>query len=1599
MTGIYDEEVVSIYDGEDPSTQKAPNVVQDKAAYTVLAATPDSYDLGKMVDQEVKNSTNVEKSDLELKVEQQGQQEFDRAKQDARIGVALSTDDMDTKIATMYNLNEAKYESNLITEATITQGASASTTDAETFEQLKLRVGEQLLRGTAGKLLDNQQFQLDILAMRDELALEMSPTDALGIGGEFVEAIAPFSAGDVYSGIASDLFPEESNRLVDFALPGEAMNFVSEKFKAMSREEQEVYLPLLKKSLQDRAGLMSENGYAAYTAINEIFAEELGLRAKGDFNIDRLFNNATGILDTTLILGSAARLAGKGIKALSLTKPINTVNLANPELARKLHAQLLAAGDTEALTRAVGMAPTDAMAEIYPTFRGAVQGTTPAEVVDEIVGLQAELKKIEDDLAFGINYTNEETRTMQAKVLDSYRKMNGSYHQSFSQLTTDVVEGKGFVVKAAIGPSRDTGFSGYQQAVEHFADNFPDGTKVDFVVRNGDTVQVVEGPLLEELVDQGTKQLKTYSRKADAKRGAGRAGFPDAELRQLEDGRWAWDKPQTEVWYRVEDRYDYNLSLLDEQKLIFDGPTFDKGFVSGSVLSTLADPATKFSRFINKASVRAADIGQGVQNRMFTVVANNFIKPLNRKQQLKVIDIIDQGSKHGRNYTPEDLAGYGLSIEETKAYYALRGVMDLEWSLNNKRVYNTLRRNGNSSIVNQEAGFHAFGRNVDQDAVPIRDGKIDVYNPATDSIETMTKADVDYLYQNGGGMMKSNISYGNAGIESTYIARGLDTGTQVRPLTKQPLEYRPGYVTRFYDENYFVKVKTTKIVDGVRVEKWSVTSAAPTNSDAEKIVGQLKKDNPNSEFQIVIDSGLDVNNRFDTEFDYLRRTGGIITGRRGDHLKGLNDAQAATIDPVQSMMDSISYTSARVSHDDVIAGFEKRWVNTYGKRYGLTEVPQDIKTIAGNTATDKGLQQAKDLASYINAMRGVQGEWALKWRGMMSSVAESLENSLGGGRTVKELGDYVRGFNPVKTMRGLTFTFLLATNPTRQLLLQANQLSFLSGMSPKYFYSGRMGTDFATFAVAAATRNRPVWGRARAVLAKQAKMTEDEFEFLYDSYVRSGLPQSVDSHTFARDGMTDLSYQIQGGLAKRTGRAVANAVKKPMAAVKRVGFDAGEWSNITGTFLVAFRQWQELNPGKNWRTFKVMDDIATDARDLAFNMTKSGELPYQRGALSLATQFLSYQHKALLAMAGAATGKGNKVFAELPKHKRLSLVAHQFLLYGADGFGAGVMVDKVVDNLGLDVPDSAQAVLDGLVYEYMLNKTIQSITGDDTDIDFSSSLAPASGIFGSLNDFTARLFTMDVPSLLMGASGSFTGRVGDVIKNVAIAQEIPDLSNAETLKATLQQAGVIFGGYNNYVRGQAMKTLGHYVSNSGQPLFETTYSEGLFKQLFGINPEATDDYYRIISEMNGGFSNESPLSKLGTLTSGDVDTIADTYYERVLKIYRELGQATIDTEAELWDNQLQAKIALENTIFAILPEDVAWAVRKRIYERVDRNLSTTGVDDLIQNITRTAIRGTQGRDTVEYYLNMLDNSAIPLTPAQRRDVESLIDFMTNPEGK
>ena len=139
------------------------------------------------------------------------------------------------------------------------------------------------------------------------------------------------------------------------------------------------------------------------------------------------------------------------------------------------------------------------------------------------------------------------------------------------------------------------------------------------------------------------------------------------------------------------------------------------------------------------------------------------------------------------------------------------------------------------------------------------------------------------------------------------------------------------------------------------------------------------------------------------------------------------------------------------------------------------------------------------------------------------------------------------------------------------------------------------------------------------------------------------------------------------------GRVASNWAKFGPRLLKEVGFDAGEMFNQMTTWSFARQRWIKENPGKSWKSKKALDEIGNRARGYSIDMTKTGQLPYQRGAFAAMTQFMAINHKMLTKILPTVLG-GDPLFKGSKMKARYAL--GMAVIFGSAGLGLAEFYDS-----------------------------------------------------------------------------------------------------------------------------------------------------------------------------------------------------------------------------------------------------------------------------------------------------------------------------------
>jgi len=414
------------------------------------------------------------------------------------------------------------------------------------------------------------------------------------------------------------------------------------------------------------------------------------------------------------------------------------------------------------------------------------------------------------------------------------------------------------------------------------------------------------------------------------------------------------------------------------------------------------------------------------------------------------------------------------------------------------------------------------------------------------------------------------------------------------------------------------------------------------------------------------------------------------------------------------------------------------------------------------------------------------------------------------------------------------------------------QLSFLSGIDPAYIATGRIFRDVLYlrrgFQKIRAFEFADGVSEARA--AKAMGLTKAEYKRLSKEFERSGLLDSINDHTFK--GAVNL--RGNRALKQVAVRRIPGAAKdKLLAGAEKYGFDFGEGNNLVGSYMVAVRKYLRVN-----KLDKITDiskqgwkDIQIDSSNMALAMIKPNAMPYQSGVWGVATQFLSFTHKAGLGYLGQAAGlRGGKA--------ALRIWAGNAVLWGGNLFGAedfvrdqltklgvGQFMDQVVPGYGYSIVDVISA---GLI-ESAFDSMVSIVNPDAKDLEFEFA-APGVNVL-NLYEMIIDAAIENPWSAPMGPSGNLASAVVDSIDLLMALQPQKHMPMTEKFAIVANELGKgYYPQYNDAMRAWQGHQMGQWYSRSGEPLpLKTTWEGLVVRALFGGRTEEELHYYDVREEV------------------------------------------------------------------------------------------------------------------------------------------------------
>lgn len=1023
--------------------------------------------------------------------------------------------------------------------------------------------------------------------------------------------------------------------------------------------------------------------------------------------------------------------------ATTTTSPASvsqTMKNANPDKARQLHAAVeedktgevasavYDTNRTDAIAGDLAMQPASSTAIITPKLTQAAKNVTPAKqgenhLVDFVTN---------DELH---SFTDAEKDSARARATARFNSPGQvRHHQEISTIESTP---EGLKINAIYG-DKDGGYPSAREAVESVANEFRDFGIVpeDMVLLRRSSEGYV--PYRGGLDVEGDFVVKIDF---------------DYRINSANIDEWTAPNIKLNFMNRVQKLASWNI-----QRHILNAQSYLDPLTTGSA-SLAIDRTNNVMTALNK-------------------LADPFIdhfKKLGDTEKNAVTELLHTANRDGIRITESAMNKARLTPETKKALGQFREFWDEMWKLEDYDATRTLQSRGFK--VWDKDGTKIFGKKVNKQ---VHTGR--VYDPETNTVKTLSPAEMDELYKSKGSFMQMRTPMKIDGEDITYM---IDNNKMraLRPGIDNSLAYREGYFQTRYNGSHFV-IKTVRDDKGKELYQQAIA------------VGGSKKEIEAMRQSIIKEGGVadDLKIREDTKGMHTDSDSywevSTAGGRTSQRFRGKPLQEAGTVDeaglgtkymdsPILAARSAAQSISRRVAMRDWLENTKQRTLATYAEFFpkvkGRNEWVSDIGLLqTAGQETSKKAADARAMVEYINSMEnGYIDGTSAAWKGTLNAMADMV----GSGSSLGEKAlRKAAGFDPVNKARSGVFTSMIVMNPLRQLILQPMQALRLFAQNPVYMSSlNGVKEQMAVLYVMSGKRSD-------ATVAAMSGLDAAKVKELREFVTKSGIWEGVDNNNLVRSNalsLTDRENMLSRGVGHATN------------VTRQVGFDFGERINVTSAML-AFRDAAKKTAAKGGKKYSD-EDVYIKARAYTYSMNEADDMPYNQNALRVLMQFAQVPHKA----------STNWLNRNLSRKERLQSVVGDSILYGVPTAG---IYNYVMGTEGaIEDPVLQKALKEGM-FEIGVNEMLTAAVGEEVDLDIAGSFAPT--------DMTGILETIHLTATGgLTAYGdtpfqNYLGRIGklfDVTSMYFGASTKYGENNVELWDVT-ESALKIASGYSNFAK-------------------------------------------------------------------------------------------------------------------------------------------------------------------------------------------------------
>ncbi len=1197
---------------------------------------------------------------------------------------------------------------------------------------------------------------------------------------------------------------------VDEVLMGNRKKALSDLIKSQPIHRRAEFTQALLNTIDSNNTLVFSDGNTLHAI--ETLEHMAGLNDYSNF--ERWFDNTVNVLEFiglawTVKAGAKAvksgrlanKVSGSKVEAVhtdvSPAAPSQVLAETSPETARVVHAEVVFDSSDEIAQAMYGTNRTEALAKDKLPEPARQADTVPNKVKMEPYAKEEDAIRTQRTLDGRSYYSEADLLRHKDRLVDSFDKVEG-FVPHHAAMTLRTLENGNTLYTIPFKPI-DTGYRTADRAVENalYALRSYGATADDLTLFR----RTPDG-----YVETTTKELSGLSelRKGFQKK---KKKIP-AELKELD--------------YVVALKYEDAVNPADivaSQPWITKRNWLDRlGFGTGraeqgSLQQHFLDPASYLPPELTRPASAGVDKAVHLRKLYVDMFNEQFVQPfqrLSKDRKTAVEEYIKDANLNEIKFSTTDLRARGFDTDEIKILEGWRRAQDQLWYAANADLAQTLRARG-FSIYTDTHGTHLVVKQSNRNQVS---AQTQFYNSATNTVETMSKSDLDDFYNKGGtlGRLSEPTKIGNDYVEYVKVV-GTPNGGYLRAIKSDEvvLHYRDGYYPTMYDANWFVE----KIVKTSSGDVTKVVSTARNGEDARHALKQLRATAGKDErFEVRAD-------RRETEYAEMNENSwkiAVNSNMSSQKVRGerLTDASVDLhkmghtnlVDPLEATARQIGALSERVVMRDYFEAVKKRWVDQYFDelglpldKYGQKYFPDNVDQIVKNPETSGKL--VSDAKSTFNYIHSLQNGWANTIDNATKAVFNFIADTLDAGKhpiLEKWARDSSKGSLP-SAAKAAAFKLYLAANPMRQALIQGHQSVQLFAIAPKYMMGGIQKDWY------------------RLSRASMGYKKDKEALEMWKELERSGLREAVDANNLVRQNTLRL---VDSTVGQKAGRVV-NA---PFAVGQKVGFDVGErW--VLYTAWLAQRHLKLKEKGGKALTRFDYDEIHGKARAFTYDMNRAGDMPYNQNTLSVIAQFLQVPHKAIL----------QPLFnRSLSRQQRGQLLAWNTAMYGVPT--GGIFGTWFYNNV--EEGPTRDALEHGLE-DLLLNRVVTATTGEKQSIDWGD-LSPvnAYGLYETMHGmFTSDLLNVvaESPSasLLFGNNPRLTNAMQTTARWIVPAwnYEDPELQIKYTDVAiafanTMSGASNAFKGVYALESNKFRSSLGNVTDE------DVTKYEATMKGVFGL---------------------------------------------------------------------------------------------------------------------------------------------------------------------